>query len=67
MFKVLSEAAIDQRVRRACTKGVKKRASGGPQAVELFKDVNNREALAKMLIDAGFSKALILLVRVSYK
>ena len=33
--------------------------------MELFKDMNNRDALAKLLIEAGFAKALVLVMHVS--
>ena len=55
--EVLSESAIEQRLRRASTAGKKKGAAGGEAAVQLYKDVDNREAMTKMLIAAGFSKA----------
>ena len=54
---MLSECAIEQRVRRACTAGKKKQALGGPSAVQLYKDSDNREALTEMLIAANFQKA----------
>ncbi|CAE7643563.1 unnamed protein product, partial [Symbiodinium sp. KB8] len=54
--QVLSECAIEQRVRRACTAGKKKQALGGPSAVQLYKDSDNREALTEMLIAANFQK-----------
>ncbi|CAE7301043.1 unnamed protein product, partial [Symbiodinium sp. CCMP2592] len=54
--KVLSEAAIDQRVRRACQNGKKKKATGGPKAVEMYKDLGSREELTKMLISAAFKR-----------
>lgn len=55
--EVLSECAIEQRVRRACTAGKKKQALGGQAAVQLYKDTDNREALTEMLIAANFQKA----------
>ncbi|CAE7520085.1 unnamed protein product [Symbiodinium sp. CCMP2592] len=56
--KVLSEAAIEQRVRRACNDGRKKKATGGPKAVEMYKDIDSREELARMLIAATFKKTI---------
>ena len=53
---MLSESAIAQRVRRACTNGKKKKALGGPEAVTLYKDSDNRDALTEMLIAAHFQK-----------
>ena len=56
LSKVLSECAVEQRVRRACTAGKKKQALGGQAAVTLYKDIDNREALTEMLIAANFQK-----------
>ncbi|CAE7579004.1 unnamed protein product [Symbiodinium sp. CCMP2456] len=56
MSEVLSEAAIDQRVRRACTNGKKKKATGGTKAVEMYKTLDTRDELAKMLIEAAFKR-----------
>ena len=57
MGQVLSEAAIEQRLRRACKNGKKKKATGGPKAVEMYKDVDARDELARILISAGFNTA----------
>ncbi|OLQ11224.1 hypothetical protein AK812_SmicGene4984 [Symbiodinium microadriaticum] len=54
--KVLSEAAIEQRLRRACKNGKKKKATGGPKAVEMYKDVDARDELARILISAAFKR-----------
>lgn len=51
----MTEAAIDQRLRRACTNGKKKTATGGQAAVQMYKDLAKRDKMAKMLIAANFS------------
>ena len=53
--QVLSENAIDQRLRSACTSKRKRRATGGLEASKLYED--QRDHLARLLIDAGFAKA----------
>ena len=53
----MSESAIDQRLRRACSNGVKKGASGGSSAAEMYKDLSQRTTLGKLLVDAKFVKA----------
>ena len=56
--KVLSENAIDQRLRRACSvKGKRCTCSGGPEAAKLYEDLENRPTLARLLIDSGFAQA----------
>eukprot|EP00439_Symbiodinium_sp_Y106_P058170 s958_g8.t1 len=54
----MTEAAIDQRLRRACSNGKKKTASGGQAAVTMYKDLAKRDKMAKMLIAANFSNAV---------
>ena len=54
----MSEQAIDQRLRRMCTNGKKKKkASGGDHAVEMYKDLLKRDEMAKMMIESNFSPA----------
>ena len=56
VLKVLSEQAVEQRLRRACTNGRRKKASGGKDAVEMYQDPRNRDDLAHLLIGAKFAK-----------
>ena len=41
--EVVSELAIEQRLRRACHNGRKKQATGGERAVEMYKDLDKHE------------------------
>ena len=54
---MLSEAALDQRLRRKCRNGAKRKALGGEDAVRLYEDAENRPMLMSMLIKSGFKQA----------
>ena len=56
--QVLTEAALDQRLRRKCRDGAKRKALGGPDAVRLYSDPENRPMLMDMLIKNKFAQAL---------
>ncbi|CAE6972059.1 unnamed protein product [Symbiodinium sp. CCMP2592] len=53
----MTQEAIEQRLRRACTNGKRKSATGGAAAVEMYKDLGKRDKLAKILIQSNFSKS----------
>ena len=54
---MLSEAALEQRLRRKCRDGAKKKAQGGPEAVTLYADPENRPMLMDMLVKSKFAQA----------
>ena len=54
--EVLSEKAIEQRLRRACSGSGKRKASAGQAAQKMYEDPANRDCMADMLIASSFSK-----------
>ena len=60
--QVLSEAALEQRLRRKCTDGNKRKAAGGADAVRLYQNTENRGVLMDLLIKNNFQRPLMLLL-----
>ena len=54
--KVLTEAAVMQRLRRACQRRKNGKVPGGEDALELYKDTEKRLELARQLIESKFDK-----------
>ena len=54
--EVLTEAAIMQRLRRACQRKKNGKVPGGDEALELYRDTDKRLELARQLIEANFDK-----------
>ena len=48
---------MEQRLRRRCRNGTKKKAAGGEDAVRLYEDLDNRTTLMELFIKSKFDKA----------
>ncbi|CAE7245398.1 unnamed protein product [Symbiodinium sp. CCMP2592] len=53
---VISLDALKQRLRRACKRRKNGKVPGGEAAFEAYQDVENRQHLAKLLVDAKFNE-----------
>ena len=56
--EVLSEAALEQRLRRKCAAGKKRKNPGAEDAIRLYQDLDNRPRLMDMLIQSNFNQLL---------
>ena len=54
--QVLTEAAVMQRLRRACQRRKNGKVPGGEDALTMYKDTDKRLELARTLVDAKFDK-----------
>ena len=55
--QALTEAAVMQRVRRACQVRKSGKVPAGEESQKLWRDVENRNEMCKLLIEAGFKTA----------
>ncbi|CAE7359121.1 unnamed protein product [Symbiodinium sp. CCMP2456] len=54
--KVLTLAAVKQRLRRMCSRRKSGKVPGGEEAFQAYKEVSGRKNLAKLLVDADFNE-----------
>ena len=62
LAKVVTESAIQQRLRRMCSKRKNGTIPAGEEAAKLFTDVSKRPQLARMLAEANFDKEMLIAV-----